>query len=239
MEKYKVVTEKFEGPLDLLLHLINKDKLDIYDIPIAGVTEQYLAYIGQMQEFDIELASEFLVMAAILLQIKSRLLLPKQLVEETMQEDEEQQDPRRELADRLITYKKFKLIAETLSEMWQKNTLYFTRQPLELEKTTVLPKGMTIAQLLAALANILATDEKNITYIAAEDFNVKDKIDDILELLQFRKGILTLHETLVRSGGQGELVTAFLAILELMRIGKIVIDQPEKFGDIYLYLKEA
>ena len=239
MEKYKVVTEKFEGPLDLLLHLINKDKLDIYDIPISSVTEQYLAYISQMQEFDIELASEFLVMAAILLQIKSRMLLPKQIVEDPQEDDEEEKDPRQELASRLATYKKFKIVGEMLSGLWDKNSYYTVRQPIEFEKTLVLPKGLSIGHLLSALATLLANDEENVTYIDVDEFYVKDKIEDIINLLKFRNGKITLNETLTRSGSANELLTAFLAILELMRTGQIIIDQPEQFGEIYIHQREA
>ena len=239
MEKYRVITEKFEGPLDLLLHLINKDKLDIYDIPIASITEQYLAYISQMQEFDIKLASEFLLMAAILLQIKSRMLLPKQTVEEVNENDENQNDPRQKLVERLTAYKQFKEVGEILSGLWDQNAYYFVRQPVEFGKPFALPRGLAISNLLSSLAKLITNDEESITYISTDEFYVKDKIEDIMNILRFKNGKLTLRETLTRSGSTNELVTAFLAILELMRTRKIVIDQATQFGDIYICLRET
>lgn len=238
MSDYQIITEKFEGPLDLLMHLIEKDKLDIYDIPIAKVTEQYMAYIAGMQEFDIEIASEFLLMAAILLQIKSRMLLPKKVsTDEVLEEGE--QDPRQELIERLTTYRQFKIIGDTLLKMWEDNAFHFVRSPLELEAKATIPRNLTLDKLLASLANLIDTDKEVITYIENEEIHVKDKITDILNLLKAQKGQISLQDTLIRSGSKVELLTAFLAVLELLKSKQIKITQPEKFGTIYLYFREG
>ncbi len=237
MDGYKIITGSFEGPLDLLMHLIEKDKLDIYDIPIAEVTEQYMAYIDGMKEFDIEIASEFLLMAAILLQIKSRLLLPKQILPAGEIEDTET-DPRQELIDRLVAYKQFKILGDIFTQLWQKNTLYAVRTPMSLVASQASPKNLQVEQLMLAISELLPDSEQLVTYIEQEEINVQDKIDDILALLVAKQGKATLSETLTRSGGIGELVSAFLAVLELLRLGKIKIEQPEKFGTIYLYIQE-
>jgi segregation and condensation protein A len=239
-DKYKVITEKFEGPLDLLLHLINKEEIDVYDIPIASVTEQYLAYILSRREFDIELASEFLLMAATLLQIKSRMLLPPQPAAEEAPEDAPD-DPRRELAERLVDYRQFKFMGEQFARLWDDNARFFTRASLFTGAAPVLAGPLAVERLLAALASVL--EARGIAAAAydiySDEFNVQDKINDILRLLQNQSGRLTLRDTLTRAGSAGELIAAFLALLELLRIGRVGILQPEKFGDIYLYAKDA
>lgn len=238
MNDYKIITEKFEGPLDLLMHLIEKDKLDIYDIPISKVTEQYLAYIASMQEFDIELASEFLLMAATLLQIKSRMLLPKKTVN-TEVLDEDDNDPRQELIERLTAYRQFKLMGDVLSKMWDGSSLFFARKPLPLEANVVMPRGLTLDALLSSLANLIDTNKEITTYIENEEIHIHDKISDILSLLHVRKDGIALQETLTRSGSKNELVTSFLAVLELLKNKQIKIMQQEKFGTIYLYFREG
>ena len=140
----------FEGPLDLLLHLIERDKVDIYDIPIAAVTEQYISYLRSMSEFDMEVASDFLVMAATLLQIKSRMLLPKQSAEG----EEEEADPRQQLVEMLVEYRRIKRAAAALADMKQSADLYWQREPMfgNLVERTIAP--CTVQQLLKALAGI-------------------------------------------------------------------------------------
>ena len=122
---YQVKLADFEGPLDLLIHLIEKDKIDIYDIPIVSVTEQYVAYLNAMQEYNLDVASEFLLMAAMLLQIKSRMLLPKPPAEE----GEEEADPRQMLVDMLVEYRKTKKLAQALRECLQRASLHTARSP--------------------------------------------------------------------------------------------------------------
>jgi segregation and condensation protein A len=235
-EKYKIITEKFEGPLDLLLHLINKERIDIYDIPVAAVTEQYLAYIFAMREFDMDIASEFLVMAAMLLQIKSRLLLPKQAAaQEEAFGGEEESDPKQALTERLVNYRRFKFMGEKLAGLLKKNSLFATRKPLVVGTGAMLPGRFPVERLLAAIISLLGEKSGIDAYIHSDEFNVQDKIADILSLLKIKGGALTLKETLIRSGSAGELVAAFLAALELLRTGLIKITQPEKFGAIYLY----
>ena len=130
MNAYKVKLEVFEGPLDLLMHLIEKSQINIYDIPIAIITKQYLDYLEQMQEFNVEIASDFLLMAATLLQIKSRILLPRVV----RTESQEEEDPRQELVDKLIEYRKFKEVSSQLETLADKHSQYLFRKPEKVLK---------------------------------------------------------------------------------------------------------
>ncbi|MCX7779845.1 MAG: segregation/condensation protein A [Negativicutes bacterium] len=235
---YTVRLETFEGPLALLMHLIDKNQIDIYDIPVALVTEQYLTYIKTMEQFNIEIASEFLVMAATLLQIKSRMLLPKP--PKDTPPEEEGIDPRQELVDRLIEYKKFKEAAALLGEMAEIRGQYFTRQRQELAREIPLPEGLTIDDLLMAFAAVWESHAAENAYglVAREEITVQDKMHDILYLLRSKRSRLSFDETLLRSGSRSEMVAAFLAVLELIRLKRITITQEKSFGAIYLTLKE-
>ena len=134
-EQYKVHLESFEGPLDLLLHLIEKNRIDIYDIPIALLTEQYMDYLAKFKEFNIEVASEFLVMAATLLQIKSKILLPDTKVEEVNEDDTDEVDPRKELVERLLEYRRYKEVSSILGEMADEAGKRFFREASNLPTT--------------------------------------------------------------------------------------------------------
>lgn len=183
----------FEGPLDLLLHLIERDKVDIYDIPIAAVTEQYISYLRSMSEFDMEVASDFLVMAATLLQIKSRMLLPKQSVEG----EEEEADPRQQLVEMLVEYRRIKRAAAALADMKQSADLYWQREPMfgNLVERTVAP--CTVQQLLKALAGMTtAPDGKQAAFIEPQAYSVQDKMADILQKLQRQPQGFMLNEIL-------------------------------------------
>ena len=129
MQDYTIRLDAFEGPLDLLMHLIERNKIDIYDIPIATLTEQYMEYLAKFKEFNIEVASEFLVMAATLLQIKSRILLPKV---KKIEAEEEEEDPRQELVDRLLEYRRFKEVSDILDQLAQEQEKMFFRPPADL-----------------------------------------------------------------------------------------------------------
>ena len=195
----------FEGPLDLLLHLIERDKVDIYDIPIAAVTEQYISYLRSMSEFDMEVASDFLVMAATLLQIKSRMLLPKQSAEG----EEEEADPRQQLVEMLVEYRRIK------------------RAPC------------TVQQLLKALAGMTtAPDGKPAAFIEPQAYSVQDKMADILQRLQRRPQGFMLNE-IFTAGSPAEKVACFLGVLELLKLGLITISQAQRFAPIYIFGKQG
>lgn len=242
---YQVKLEAFEGPFDLLFHLIEQEKVDIYDIPIAKITEQYLAYIATLQALDLEVASEFLVMAATLVQIKSRMLLPKPPKLEESQEPEV--DPRDELVARLMEYKRFKTIAAMLRERENSQELTFTR-PVDVEayitmfaETNPL-KGISLTELLNALQEVLikATQEEEFDEIPREEVTVREKMRQISRQLILAKGGISFHD-LFRSGQCTKVmvVTTFLALLELIRLGKVIIYQTENFADLIVSQRPA
>jgi segregation and condensation protein A len=233
--EYNIKLKVFEGPIALLLHLIEKDKLDIYDIPIAVVTEQYLAYIKALEEFNIEVASEFLVMAATLLQIKSRMLLPKPPKVNELAEEE--LDPRQELVARLIEYRKYKELSCTLETMLKDRQRYFTRLPQEFDKQFTLPEGLSLDHLLRAIAAVWESVSPELALVTREEISVQDKMQDILHLLHKNGGQIEFSATLIRTGTRTEIIVAFLALLELMRLKRITIMQNYSFAPIQIILK--
>ncbi|MBC8016863.1 MAG: segregation/condensation protein A [Sporomusaceae bacterium] len=236
MSDYKIKLEAFEGPMALLMHLLEKNKLDIYDIPIAVVTEQYLEYLQALEEFNIDIASEFLLMAATLLQIKSRMLLPRlpQIIEET----DDEGDPRQELVDRLLEYRKFKQMSAVMEEMMRHRGQFFTRVPQEIEAQLPLPTGLKLNDLLAAFVAVWESSIDEYEVVAREEFSVQDKIYDIIHLLYKHKGRIEFSQTIIRTGTRSEVIATFLALLELIKLQRVTIDQQESFGPIYITLKE-
>ena len=235
---YELKLQVFEGPLDLLLHLIERDKLDIYDIPVAQVTQQYLAYLNQMQEFNLEIASEFLVMAATLLQIKSRMLLPK-IVRQSEETDAEDDDPRALLIERLLTYRRIKLAADWLAKKAKSGGKSLARPPLAMPCKRIILTKYALSDLLEALAALFASyvSEPPI-FVSREEINIQDKMMDILALLRREGREILFSETVFRSGSRHEQVSAFLGLLELLRLKQIAIRQTQRFGPIYVALRE-
>ena len=185
-EQYKVHLESFEGPLDLLLHLIEKNRIDIYDIPIALLTEQYMAYLAKFKEFNIEIASEFLVMAATLLQIKSKILLPDTKIE-TETTDEEETDPRQELVERLLEYRRYKEISSVLSEMAQEAGQRYFRKSTLPEPKHLPPTGLDVKLLWQAFQNVLEGQIEHaplIANVAREQYTIEDKTVSLLAILK-------------------------------------------------------
>jgi len=233
---YKIHLDIFEGPLDLLLYLVKKDHLNIYDIPIAKVTEQYLQYINFMQLLDLNNIGEFLVMAATLMQIKSKMLLP---VEELAVEEQEE-DPRAELVKRLLEYEKFKQIAENLRQRETDQQEVFKRPKTDLPKDEVKVEKeevyfeASIFDLINAFSRALKDIPREVFYEVIKDqYTVEQKVHDLLHLL--------LIETQVRLSGMFakakdklEIVVTFLAILELAKMKEIVIRQDLQFEDIVI-----
>lgn len=228
---YKVKLELFEGPLDLLLYLVKKEHLNIYDIPIAKVTEQYLQYLNLMQLLDLNIAGEFLVMAATLMQIKSKMLLP---AEELPQE--EQEDPREELVRRLLEYEKFKEIAETLRQKEKTQQEVFKRpkveEPCEIPGKTQVYFEASIFDLISAFSKALQDVPKQLFYeVIKDEFTIEEKVHEILHLLLVSPSI-SLAELFIKSKNKLEIIVIFLAILELIRLKEIVARQRELFGEI-------
>ena len=223
----------FEGPLDLLLHLIEKEKIDIYDIPIVQVTQQYISYLKNLEEFDMDTASEFLVMAATLLQIKSRMLLP---VEST--DEEEEEDPRQRLVQMLVEYKRIKKCAAALLDMKLNADMYGQRQPMFAGLCDVIIPAHAPGELLDALALLVQAQRVEHAYVEPQAYSVQEKMVAILDLLQSRPQGFALSE-LFQSGTSGEKVAAFLGVLELLKLNAVKIAQSERFAPIYVFAAQA
>lgn len=234
VNQYKVKLEMFEGPLDLLLYLIKKEEVSIYDIPIARITEQYLEYLRAMQELDIGVAGEFLVMAATLIQIKSQMLLPR---DPTLAE-EDIEDPRKELMYQLLEHQKFKAAANMLHQRATIEAGTFTRADIDADKNN--PEiSATVYQLFEVFREVL-TRRQAITEIeiAREEQTMAEKIIEIKTLLK-RSPEVRAREVFERAQTRRECVLIFLAILELVKELAIRLRQSETFGEIVLVEREA
>src|SRR5215510_8831996 len=229
-DSYRVKLEIFEGPLDLLLYLIKKDEIDIYDIPIARITEQYLAYLELMQELDIAVAGDFLVMASTLIYIKSKMLLPPDPKVEG--EGDLSEDPRAELIERLLEYQKFKSAAQTLYSRGEIESACYTRGPLDTDSSN--PEvSTTLFDLLRVFREVLKRAEAQIEMeIARDEMTIAEKLAQIHALLEEMERI-NVRELFEMSRSKRELIITFLALLELVKEWKIYLIQSEPFGDIF------
>ncbi|MCX5698866.1 MAG: segregation/condensation protein A [Candidatus Omnitrophica bacterium] len=234
---YKIRLDMFEGPLDLLLYLVKKDHLNIYDIPIAKVTQQYLEYINLMQLLDLNIVGEFLVMAATLMQIKSKMLLPA----EELGVLEEGEDPRAELIKRLLEYEKFKQIAENLKQREISQQEVFKRPKIEepadakaLGKQEDKYFEASIFDLINAFSRALKDIPREVFYEVIKDqYTVEQKVHDILHLLLVQTEI-KLSELFAKSKSKIEIIVIFLAILELAKMQEIIARQDAEFQDIII-----
>jgi len=237
-EAYKIKIPVFEGPFDLLLHLIHENKLDIYDIPIALITRQYLEYIELMKELNLEVAGEFLVTAATLIQIKSRMLLP---VEETA-EAEEAEDPRLELVQRLIEYKAFKEAALALKEKQGEREGVFTREFEDGHGRDAGEEGgeeelplfdLSLFDLIGAFRKIIEKAPASAVALTREVLTMKDKMSVIIGMLEGRETVR--FEELFHGDVRGmEMIVTFIALLELLRLGLARAYQEGEFGAIWV-----
>ena len=234
MPNYNIKIQDFEGPLDLLMHLIEKDKVDIYDIPIVDITEQYITYLNAMKEFDMDVASDFLVMAATLLQIKSRMLLPKPPVES----EEEQEDPRQMLVDMLVEYRKIRIQAKMLTESLATALGYHQRKPMQFPDIRKKIKPLTFEDLLESLNGLLTRQDHEPALIERQRFNVQDKMKKIIDLLEENNHSLEFSALITNNVSRSEIIASFLAILELMRLNRITIRQARPFSTIFIFLRE-
>ncbi len=246
MEEISLKLDVFEGPLDLLLHLIQQLEIDIYDIPIAAVTEQYMNFIHAMKTLELEVAGEYLVMAATLMSIKSQMLLPKPELDFDY-EDEEGEDPREALVQQLLEYRKYKYAASVLSEKEQERSLFFTKAPMDLsdyeEEIFPLPKNqLNTIDLFLALHDVLQRKKRNQpieTTVATESITIDQKVVEIgnrLNVLPEGKGLSL--ESLFVQYTKDEMITTFMALLELMKKGLAVATQEETYAPIVIFKGE-
>ena len=241
MADYRVNLEIYNGPLDLLLYLIRRSEVEIHDIPIASITEQYLAYVNVLEQINIDNAAEFLVMASTLMEIKSTLLLPRQEIEG---EEEDLSDPRLELVRQLLEYKKFKDAANTLSEAAAEKSLRFSRSLVDLKKLQDQQKqdrefemeGLQIWDLFDAFNRMMqATLAAHGSHEVIHDNTPIDLYQtDLLDRAQ-HEAPLTFEGAFAGCKSRGEMVGLFLALLELIRQKLVRIEQEEAFGPIYIF----
>ena len=240
----QVKLEVFEGPLDLLLHLIDKNKIDIYDIPIVVITEQYLDYIKNMKTDDMNIMSEFLVMAATLLDIKCRMLLPKEI-----NEDGEEEDPRSELVQKLLEYKIYKYMSFELKDrLLDSEKLLFKRATLPKEVENYrhpvdyddLIQDLNLSKLHEIFKSIVKKQEDKIDPIRSkfgklekDEVNMDQKMSYVEQYILSNKRF-SFRALLEKQCGKMEVIVTFLVILELMKVGKIHIQQDDIFEDIII-----
>ncbi|HLR66362.1 segregation/condensation protein A [Virgibacillus alimentarius] len=240
-QTYQVKLNAFEGPLDLLLHLINQYEIDIYDIPVATITEQYMHYIHTMKRLELNIASEYLVMAATLLEIKSQMLLPKQeIVDEP---DEYMEDPREELMQRLIEYRKYKQAAEQFKDKEQTNQI-FTRPPVEIDHDDVpqpIVKGdISIYDMLHALDKVFQRkkwNEPKETKIKRAEISIEERMKDVLQIV-YDSETGVAFDKLFTYHTRSNIVVTFLALLELMKNNQVFCMQEQHFNDLYVFQME-
>lgn len=231
---YKVKLNIFEGPLDLLLFLIKREKIDIYDIPISLITSQYMEYLKLMEMLDLDIAGEFLVMAATLMHIKSKMLLPP---EETDEEEEDELDPREELVKRLLEYKKFKDAADNLSEMKNRAKDMYLRQGTGGREKIVSEDGTeyyeaSLFDLIKSFQKVLTTVSKEAFHKVVKDrYSVGDKISEITYLIS-RKSKIYFTSLFSKMREKDEIVATFMAVLELMKRREVLAVQQENYGEI-------
>jgi segregation and condensation protein A len=235
----QVKLEVFEGPLDLLLHLIKKNEIDIYDIPITVITQQYLEYLEMMKSLNLDIAGEFLLMAATLLHIKSKMLLPPSEDDLGEEDQEKEEDPRAELVRRLLEYQRFKEAALELNNGDLLDREVFTRTFFQEEFLKEAEESVvgeaTLFDLLEALKKILETvPPEEFQEISLDHLSLKDKINEVMEALWERE-TLTFQELFTAVTPRREIVVTFLALLELLRLRMIKIFQPEPYGTIRIF----
>ncbi len=230
---YQVTLDLFEGPLDLLLFLVKKDDLDIHNIPISHITKEYLAYLELLKTFNLEVAGEFLVMAATLMAYKSRALLPSQ----ALAEGEEGPDPTAELAQKLLEYQKFKEASKFLMGRADEMSNVFFRGAPHFEEAEKSP-NLSLFELMEHIRVILADAEDDSREVAGEEFPIEEKIEKILFMLS-NAPMLAWEDLFADERKRRGIIACFLAMLELTKLQKIFIRQDANFGKIRIFKKET
>jgi segregation and condensation protein A len=228
--------------MDLLLHLLDKNEVDIYDIPIALITKQYLEYLSRVDEIDLELTSEFLIMACTLLAIKAKMLLPKH---KPAVDDKYEEDPRMELVEKLLEYKLFKEMAGSFKERELAQSKLFCREVDEASLFKQFPPvnplgSVELSDLIAAYGKILRKIEKRreVVSITREEVTIQERIDSILYSLQENSAGMSFYQLFSGMTERSEIIMTFLALLELSRRGIVFLRQNTLFGDILVFLRD-
>lgn len=238
--KYKVTIDNFDGPLDLLLHLIKENDIDIYDIKIEEVTKQYLDYIRAMKELNLSIASEYLVMASELIEMKSKMLLPKKKEE---LEDEYEEDPREVLIERLLQYKRYKEVTSEFKDLELTRKLVFTKEADDLSryaKDEGNTEGIGVSDLIEAFNNLMEKkllDMPLATKITKKELSVSEKVVKIRSILKNKKKVN--FEELFEVATKEEVIVNFLSILEMVKKNEIILMQDKNFSGIVISLKEG
>ncbi|CDQ39758.1 MULTISPECIES: segregation/condensation protein A [Virgibacillus] len=242
-QAYQVKLDAFEGPLDLLLHLINQYEIDIYDIPVAQITEQYMNYIHTMHQLELNVASEYLVMAATLVEIKSQMLLPKPEIDDEVEEYME--DPREELMYRLIEYRKYKEAAAQLQEKEREANQLYTRPPANFdnylsETTTVVQGDLSVYDMINALGKMFERKKWNTpldTKIKRMEVSIEQRMKEVLEVVNLSdEGILFDH--LFTTQTRSHIVVTFISLLELMKNNQVYCKQEKQLDALYVFRME-
>ncbi len=239
-DKYVVTIDNFDGPLDLLLHLIKEQDIDIYDIKIEDITKQYLDYIRHMKELNLEIASEYLVMASELIEMKSKMLLPKKKEKE---DDDYEEDPRELLIERLLAYKRYKEVTSEFKDLELTRKMIFTREPDNLNryvKEDENSEELGVADLIDAFNNLLKRKELDrpiATKITKKELSVAEKVNKIKNILRNKKRIN--FEDIFEVSTKEEVIISFLSVLEMVKKDEILLTQEGNFKNIVISLKEG
>lgn len=232
---YMVDLEAFHGPMDLLLYLIDENQVDIYDIPVALLSEQFMAYLKRSGEYELDTMGDFLVMASYLLHLKARMLLPAP----PSLEDEGEEDPREELVQKLQQYRKYKEAAEHLANLQIgkiKRVFFGTRDAFAGENEVLHAELRLLVKAYQAVLERCEEEEPEMQ-LPQEDVNVHEKMDEIMEVLNAKDGNISFGELFARVVRRREMLGLFLALLELVRQQKVAARQEETFGDIRIFLR--
>jgi segregation and condensation protein A len=229
--EYKVKLQQFEGPLDLLLFLIKKEELNIYDIPIAQITQQYLEYIRMLEFLNLELAGEFLVMAATLMRIKARMLLPV-----SPDEAEEDVDPRAALVQQLLEYQKFKEAASQLETMEYQRRLVFPRpEPEDGDAVVEVEYTYNLFELISAFKKVLEKAQVRYIEVRPEEISLEERIEALKARIE-EAGKMAFGDLFAADTSKMDLVVTFLALLEILKMGFATARQTKPFGEIWIQL---
>ncbi len=237
---YNVEISAFEGPMDLLLHLISNAKIDIYDIPINKITDQFLGYIKKMEDLNLEVASEFIVMASSLVEIKSKMLLPKKDPES----NQEEEDPREELVKRILEYQKYKSVSEELKDLETKEArIYYKPREDIFEEEELELEGLDVSLLIDAVNSILKEKNKEeklltISEIQREEYSLDQCMLHIKNMLKEEEYIV-FSSIMDPSSSKEKIITYFLSLLELTKTRYIRIEQNEDFSDLLILKREG